>query len=70
MVAQVGNEFSIPFKQVPFTVVQKNGNSVLIKGGNVTRVKKYLGREDALHTDTSSQKLDNQPTELSVNRTC
>ena len=35
VVAQVGNEFSIPFKQVPFTVVQKNGNSVLIKGGSV-----------------------------------
>ena len=35
MVAQVGNEFPTPFNQVPFTVVQKNGNSVLIKGGSV-----------------------------------
>ena len=43
---------STPFKQVPFTVVQKNGNSVLIEADsvqyrrNVTRVKRYLERED------------------------
>ena len=46
------NKLSTPFKQVPFTVVQKNGNSVLVEADgvqyrrNVTLVKKYLERED------------------------
>ena len=43
---------STPFKQVPFTVVQKNGNSVLVEADgvqyrrNATHVKGYLERED------------------------
>lgn len=46
------NKLSTPFKQVPFTVVQKNGNSVLVEADgvqyrrNVTHVKRYLERED------------------------
>ena len=46
------NELSTPFKQVPFTVVQNNGNSVLVEADgvqyrrNVTHVKGYLERED------------------------
>ena len=44
--------FSTPFKQVPFTVFQKNGNSVLVEADgvqyrrNVTHVKRYLEHED------------------------
>jgi len=46
------NKLSTPFKQVPFTVVQKNGVSFLAEGDglqyrrNVTHVKKNLERED------------------------
>ena len=46
------NKSSTPFKQVPFTVVQKNGNSVLVETDgvqylrNVTHAKRYLERED------------------------
>ena len=46
------NKLSTPFKQVPFTVVQKNGNSVLVEADgvqyrrNVTHVKRYLEPED------------------------
>ena len=46
------NKLSTPFKQVPFTVVQKNGNSVLVEADgvqyrrNITHVKRYLERED------------------------
>ena len=46
------NKLSTPFKQVPFTVVQKNGNSVLVEADgvqyqrNVNHVKRYLERED------------------------
>ena len=45
-------KLSTPFKQVPFTVVQKNGNSVLVEADgvqyqrNVTHVKRYLESED------------------------
>ena len=43
---------STTFKQVPFTVVQKNGNSILVEADgvqlprNVTHVKRYLDGED------------------------
>ena len=46
------NTLSTPFKQIPFTVVQINGNSVLVEADgvqyrrNVTHVKRYLERED------------------------
>ena len=46
------NKLSTPFKQVPFTVVQKNENSALVEADgvqhrrNVTHVKRYLERED------------------------
>ena len=46
------NKLSTPFKQVPFTVVQKNGYSIFVKADgvqyrrNVTHVKRYLERED------------------------
>ena len=44
--------FSSAFKQVPFTVVQKNGNSVVVEADgvqyrrNVTHFKRYLEHED------------------------
>ena len=46
------NKLSTLFKQLPFTVVQKNGNSDLVEADgvryrrNVTHVKRYLERED------------------------
>ena len=46
------NKLSTPFKQVPFTVVQKIGYSVLVEAGgvqyrrDVTHVKRYLEHED------------------------
>ena len=42
------NKLSRPYKQSPFTAIQKNGNSVLIEADgvqcrrNVTYVKKYF----------------------------
>ena len=45
-------KLSTPFKQVPYTVVQKNGNSVLIEADgvqyrrNVTHVKRHLEHYD------------------------
>ena len=53
------NKLSTPFKQSPFTVVQKNGNSVLVEADgvqyrqNVTHVKKYLERDDDVLPATS-----------------
>ena len=55
------NTLSIPFKQVPFTVVQKNENSVLVEADgvqyrrNVTHVKRYLEREDLKPKAESSE---------------
>ena len=46
------NKFLSPLKQVPFTVVQLNGNSVLVEADGVqyrrngTHVKRYLEHED------------------------
>ena len=46
------NKLSTPYKQSPLTVVQKNGNSVLVEADavqyprNLTHVKKYLERGD------------------------
>ena len=45
------NKLSTPYKQSPFTVVQKNGNSVVEADAvqyprNLTHVKKYLERGD------------------------
>ncbi|KAL9967186.1 hypothetical protein ACROYT_G025364 [Oculina patagonica] len=53
------NKLSTPFKQSPFTVVQKNGNSVLVEADgvqyrrNVTHVKKYLERDNDVLPATS-----------------
>ena len=53
------NKLSTPFKQSPFTGVQKNGNSVLVEADgvqnrrNVTHVKKYLERDDDVLPATS-----------------
>ena len=58
-----GNKLSTPLKQVPFTVVQKNGNSVLVEADvvqyrrNVTPVKRYLKREDLKSKTESSDAI-------------
>ena len=74
------NKLSTPYKQSPFTVIQKNGNSVLVEadGRNVTHEKKYFERDhDALpatskSTDNSedqsaTQSLSNQEPREPVN---
>ena len=53
------NKLSTPYKQSPFTVVQKNGNSVLVEADgvqyrrNVTHVKKYIERDEDIFPATS-----------------
>ena len=59
------NLLSTPFKQEPFTVVQENGNSVLVEAdgltcpGHVTHVKRYLVSENQRlgHTKTTFEHL-------------
>jgi len=54
------NKLSKTYKQSPFTVVQKNGNSVLVEVDgiqyrrNVTHVKKYLERDNVLQATSKS----------------
>ena len=55
------NKLSTPYKQSPFTVIQRNGNSVLVEAvsvqyrRNVTHVKKYFERDhDALPATSKS----------------
>ncbi|KAL9970182.1 hypothetical protein ACROYT_G022515 [Oculina patagonica] len=53
------NKLSTPFKQSPFTIFQKNGNSILLEADgvqdrrNVTHVKKYLERDNDVLPATS-----------------
>ena len=62
------SKLSTPYKQSPFTFIQKNGNSVLVEADgvlyrrNVTRVKKYLERDyDVLPaTSKSTDSLEAQ----------
>ena len=62
---------STPFKQVPFTIVQKNGNSVPVEADgvqfrrNVTHVKRYLEREDLKSKAKSSDAVGDR--DLAVN---
>ena len=54
------NKLSTTYKQSPFTVVQKNGNSVLVEADgvqyrrNVTHVKKYLERDNVPQATSKS----------------
>ena len=71
------NKLSTPYKKSPCTVIQKNGNSVLVEADgvlyrqNVTRVKKYLERDyDVLPaTSKSTDSLEAQrATQSSLNQ--
>ena len=55
------NKLSTPYKQSPFTVIQKNGNSVLVEahGWNVTHEKKYFERDHDALPATSKSTADN-----------
>ena len=54
------NKLSTTYKQSPFTVVQKDGNSVLVEADgaqyrrNVTHVKKYLERDNVPQATSKS----------------
>ena len=60
------NKLSTPYKQSPFTVIQKNGNSVLVEVDgvqyrrNVTHVKKYLERDYPVLPATSKSTDDSE----------
>lgn len=49
------NKLSTPFKSTPFTVVQKDGNSVVVESDgvqyrrNVTKIKKLLDRDSKIN---------------------
>ena len=53
------NKLSTPYKKSPFTVIQKNGNSVLVEADgvqyrrNVTHVKKYFEQDHDVLPATS-----------------
>ena len=60
------NKLSTPYKQSPFTVIQKNGNSVLVEADgvecrrNVTCVKKYFERDYDVLPATSKSTDDSE----------
>jgi len=60
------NKRSTPYKQSPFTVIQKNGNSVLVEADgvqyrrNVTHVKKYFERDYDVLPATSKSTYDSE----------
>ena len=60
------NKLSTPYKQSPFTVIQKNGNSVLVEADgvqyrrNVTHVKKYFERDFDVLPATSKSTDDSK----------
>ena len=60
------NKLSTPYKQSPFTVIYKNGNSVLVEADgvqyrrNVTHVKKYFERDYDVLPATSKSTDDSE----------
>ena len=60
------NKLSTPYKQSPFTGIQKNGNSVLVEADgvqyrrNVTHVKKYFERDYDVLPATSKSTDDSE----------
>ena len=60
------NKLSTPYKQSPFTVIQKNGNSVLVEADgvecrrNVTYVNKYFERDYDVLPATSKSTDDSE----------
>ena len=60
------NKLSTPYKQSPFTVIQKNGNSVLVEADgvecrrNVTYVNKYFERDFDVLPATSKSTDDSE----------